>query len=309
MTDTSAPVLTRLRFWSFYLIISFIVAISSITSSNSNTSKTSNRNWAIACSIITFFLSLSILGTHFLTNFPLLGGKIEGLSLLMTLLCWCALVITVSQPGVGLAISAKDDSVINGNIYYFSWAGFLVCSILSGSYLQHAVGVYVPNEIKDTRFRYWCGLLASSIVVLGTSVDFLTRQCNGAGGSAYCNRCILGVTFGALGTIASLGLSLCNILLSRVPFMVESLVSVFIFALNALLVAFITSETGPGVALGNLYYFSWISFVLSLLIASGIWEDYKRAENGDEEINYGESDKQDLDLEKNDSMEGVDLEN
>jgi hypothetical protein len=40
-------------------------------------------------------------------------------------------------------------------------------------------------------------------------------------------------------------------------------------------VAFITSADGPGAPIGNLYYFTWISFLSSVFIVSKCYEDYR----------------------------------
>jgi len=263
--------------------------ITSLETNRSSTTTTptsrANLDWTIACSIITFCLTLIILLIHFLTPFPIIGGKLEGFSIVLSLVCWCALVIVVSKPGDGVAINSSDGSVSNGNIYYFSWAGFLTSSVLLISFLQHAVNVYVPNELATSRFKYWATLLASSVVVLGSSADFFGRICDGSGGTNYCNRCILGIIVGCFGTLFSLIVVTMNIVMGQVPFMLECGFSFFMAVLNAFGVSFLTSDKGPGAPLGNLYYFSWLSFVLVFVILYGCWEDYKMAQErleGDE---------------------------
>jgi len=297
MSTTSVNILNRLKFWSAYLIISFIVMMASLETNRSSTTTPSSRDnldWTIACSIITFCLTLIILLIHFLTPFPIIGGKLEGFSIVLSLVCWCALVIVVSKPGDGVAINSSDGSVSNGNIYYFSWAGFLTSSVLLISFLQHAVNVYVPNELASSRFKYWATLLASSVVVLGSSADFFGRICDGNGGTNYCNRCILGIIIGCFGTLFSLIVVTMNIAMGRVPFMLECGFSLLMALLNAFGVAFLTSDKGPGAPLGNLYYFSWLSFVLVFVILYGCWEDYKMAQEGLERDELELNPKEDL---------------
>jgi len=289
MSNNSAN-LNRLKLWMIYLVISFVVMLASLESSPNDkdvedsrdtpTKREANREWCIAASIITFALTAVILGVHFLTNYPIIGGKLEGFSIFLSVVCWCALVIVASQPGSGVAVNSSDGSVSNGNIYYFSWGGFLTSAVLMVSFLQHSVQVYVPNELAATRFKYWATLLASSIVVLGSSADFFGRICDAEGGTAYCDRCILGIIFGSFGTLISIIIVTMNIAIGRVPFMMECGLSLLIFILNAFGVAFLTSDKGPGAPLGNLYYFSWLSFALIFLIISGCYEDYKLAQEG-----------------------------
>lgn len=288
MSNKRSSDLERLKLWMIYLVISFIVMLASLESTDSESTnadsnddpsrRKENRKWCIAASIITFALTILILFIHFLTSYPIIGGKLEGASIFFSVVCWCAIVIVASQPRSGVAI-AGDNSVDNGNIYYFSWAGFLTSAILMVSWLKTSFQVYVPNELADTRFKYWSTLLASSIVVLGSSADFFSRICDAKSGTVYCDRCILGIVFGSFGTLISIIIVTMNIV-GMVPFMMECVLSVLIFILNAFGVAFITSGKGPGAPLGNLYYFSWMSFALVFLIISSCYEDYKLAQEG-----------------------------
>lgn len=174
-----------------------------------------------------------------------------------------------------MAINPSDGSVSNGNIFYFSWMGFLTSSVLLISFLQSAMQVYVPSELSSSRFKYWATLFASSIVVLGSSGDFFNRMCGGSGGRNYCNRCILGIITGSFTTLLSLIIIIMTIMKGHVPFVIECGSSLIMLVFNALTVGFLTSDKGPGAPLGNLYYFSWLSFVLVWVIGYGCWEDYK----------------------------------
>merc|ERR1712165_431957 len=46
-------------------------------------------------------------------------------------------------------------------------------------------------------------------------------------------------------------------------------------------VGLITDVEGPGAPLGNLYYFTWISFGLVLWILKNLWDDYNNASGMD----------------------------
>ena len=63
---------------------------------------------------------------------------------------------------------------------------------------------------------------------------------------------------------------------SRVPFLVEAFSSFMLVPYYVFGVAIITYHNGPGAALGNLYYFTWLSFLLSFMLAAHcIEERYK----------------------------------
>ena len=42
-------------------------------------------------------------------------------------------------------------------------------------------------------------------------------------------------------------------------------------------IGYITSELGPGAPIGNIYHFSWFSFLLTFLLGSSCYEDYQAA--------------------------------
>lgn len=59
----------------------------------------------------------------------------------------------------------------------------------------------------------------------------------------------------------------------------------FFFAFG---VSIVTSDEGPGGPLGNLYYFSWISFISSFLLGSSCYEDFQSL-NSQSETNSRDS--------------------
>ena len=58
------------------------------------------------------------------------------------------------------------------------------------------------------------------------------------------------------------------------PFTLEAFLSLTLFIINAFGVAYVTSSYGPGAPLGNIYYFSWISFIATFYLCSSCYEDY-----------------------------------
>lgn len=293
----------RLKLWMIYLVISFVVMAASIESKadtgDSNNEYDSdkrgaNRKWCIAASAVTFATTIIILGVHFLSNFPIIGGKVEGLSIFVSVVFWVVIVVVASEPNTGVAIDAVTGSVTNGNIYYFSWGGFLTSIVLFFSYLKDTINVYVSNELAASRFKWWATLLASSIVVIGSSASKFDRECTASDkNTTLCSRTILGLVLGIVGTLLSLAFVAMTISGGRVSFMVESGAGLLLFILNAFGVAFITSDKGPGAPLGNLYYFSWLSFILSFFVLSGCYEDYQTAKNTTEDEEIGD---QNLDI-------------
>lgn len=83
---------------------------------------------------------------------------------------------------------------------------------------------------------------------------------------SYCPRTKFGVAVGALGVFTACVIVGCKLMLSSVSFSFEFRVSLLTAIMNAFGVAFITSNAGPGSYIGNLYYFTWMSFLLSVYL-------------------------------------------
>jgi hypothetical protein len=239
-----------------------------------------NQRWAIACSAITFAITLIVVGMqlHPVGSSLIVGTRIEGILILVLTAFWAATVSIVSDARNGLAVSSVDGSVTNGNLYYFSWAGFVCSIMLIVSYLRAAFGVDVTGEIRNrsARLTQWSALLAAQLVVLGASANIFDQDCSPRANTVtFCTRTEYGIAVGAIGTAFALVIVGMKIATSSVSFIMESIFAVILTALNAFGVAFLTSTQGPGSALGNLYYFSWISLVVSAMLIASCFETYK----------------------------------
>ena len=160
-------------------------------------------------------------------------------------------VVTDSRHGIAVD---EYGAVENGNLYYFSWAGFVTSVTLLVSYLQHVFGVDVAAEIRTRSVRLvtWSAVLATSLVVMGSSANFYDTSCGGNGGGdddgaleGKCKRAVFGITLGALTTLASVGVVGLKIATSKVSFLVEAAGSFFMVILYGFGVVILTSQNGP----------------------------------------------------------------
>jgi hypothetical protein len=115
---------------------------------------------------------------------------------------------------------------------------------------------------------------------MGASANILDKNCNGYNenydpSSSYCTRTKFGVSVGAIGTFIALGVVAMKMLTAIAPLVVEGILSLFLCILNGFGVGFLTSPAGPGSAIGNLYYFAWLSWFSSFMLIANIWEDYR----------------------------------
>lgn len=251
-----------------------------------NGGRTSGGNWSIACAAITFTITVVVNLMHLnsITSILIVGTKIEGGLCVLLLIFWVALVAVVTDSRQGLAVD-NVGAVDNGNLYYFSWAGFVCSILLLTSYLQDAFGINVAGELRNRspRLSLWSAHLATAIVVMGSSANFYDSSC-GLGNNEKCGRAVYGIVYGAMATLGSVAIVGLKIATSKAPFLAETLVSFVLVVLCAFGVAFITSQRGPGAELGNLYYFTWASFLTSFMLLASCIEDYNAAVSDTTEV-------------------------
>lgn len=135
----------------------------------------------------------------------------------------------------------------------------------------------LAGEVKNraARLTLWGGFLACQLVVMGASANIFDKDCaNLDPSSAYCKRTKYGIALGAIGTTFALVVVAMKMLTSIAPFVVEGALALILCIMNGFGVAFLTSAQGPGSPIGNLYYFSWLSWFCSFMLLASVYEDY-----------------------------------
>jgi hypothetical protein len=222
---------------------------------------------------------------HAVSSLLIVGTKIEGCLCLILSIFWVATVAVVTDSRHGLAVD-EYGAVENGNLYYFSWAGFICSIMLLVNYLRHVFNVDVAGAIRNrsARLTAWSALLATSLVVMGASANFFDTTCGGGEQNGKCSRAVFGIVLGALSTLASVGIVGIKIATSKAPFLVEVAAASLLLVLYIFGVSIITSQQGPGAPLGNLYYFTWASLLATFVILAGCYEDYNAAVTYDSNV-------------------------
>lgn len=220
---------------------------------------------------------------HFnaVTSLFIVGTKLEGCLCVLLAAFWAGTVAVVADARHGLAVNEKG-AVSNGNLYYFSWAGFICSVTLLTSYLRSAFQIDVAGEIRSrsARLTTWSAHMACSLIVMGASANIFQNDCIEANvGYVFCRRTKLGIGLGAVGTVLALIIVAMKIATAKSPFLVEATFSFILVVAYAFGVAYITSEQGPGSPLGNLYYFTWGAFLSSFMLIASCYEDYNAAKN------------------------------
>jgi hypothetical protein len=210
--------------------------------------------WAVACATISFILTLLVVIGHMipLTANIFVGTMVEGVLTFILICFWAATVSIVTNASNGLSVSETDatNQVSNGNLYYFSWAGFVTSIVIMVDYLRSSMGVDVVGEMRNrsARLTLWAGLLAASLVVMGSSARVYSESCSSDSfyAASYCKRTKFGIALGTITMVLAVVVVALKLCLSASSFFIE-FVSAFLLAImNAFGVAYITSSFGPG---------------------------------------------------------------
>eukprot|EP00592_Proboscia_alata_P007606 CAMPEP_0194353024 /NCGR_PEP_ID=MMETSP0174-20130528/1386_1 /TAXON_ID=216777 /ORGANISM="Proboscia alata, Strain PI-D3" /LENGTH=325 /DNA_ID=CAMNT_0039121379 /DNA_START=111 /DNA_END=1088 /DNA_ORIENTATION=+ len=275
--------------WFSSLIFATITLVSAVSAANytEERSSTSSRyqNWTVACASLSFTTTIIAVFMHIsgCTSVYIVGTRLEGILSTVIVGFWAATVSISTDSKYGLAVDGTG-AISNGNLYYFSWFGLITSVWVLSSYLQTAFYIDLPREMRSrgARIQSWSILLATGVVVCFSSLSIYNKSCafNGGSDASFCRRTKFGIGLGgACGLLALYVLAIK--LITRKNFLIaESFFSICLIVTNCVGVAYITGELGPGAALGNLYYFSWASFGVSLVLGASCYEDYQNFKAG-----------------------------
>jgi len=179
------------------------------------------------------------------------------------------------------------NNFVDGNVYYFSWAGLATGVGLMLSYIRCVWGLDVTMELRRCaqRLQYWTWLGIVGLIQMGSSARLFDNHCGRAsaglgevGTVKFCRRCQLGVVLGVSSVVSSTAVA-GVIIGGRVPFLfaAEMILSGTMVTIQAVGVALLTSQEGPGAPLNNLFYSSWGSLGLTLVLATYCIEDWSAA--------------------------------
>lgn len=221
-----------------------------------------------------------------------MGTKIEGIIIFTLITLWTALVAIVSDTRHGLATDSSG-SISNGNLYYFSWAGLVTGVALMTNFVRSTHGIDVVGELRNKalRLQQWVWLGMFGLIQMGSSARLFDNHCgNGStalgeteiGTVSFCRKCQLGVALGITTTLASLvvvAFKICMTSTNKLAslFTAEMVMSGMMIGSEAVGVAFLTGQGGPGAPLNNLYYSTWGCLVTSLVLVASCVDDYSSA--------------------------------
>lgn len=170
-------------------------------------------------------------------------------------------------PSNDLAVTLN--AVTDANLYFSSWLCILICMRLALKGLQESMNIDVAQQ-ADSKQARWLFLVAFSFVVMVASARIFSSSaaiCDGR--EKFCRRLKLAISLGLMSGLASLGVTLA-LFKQMVSPMIEFGVSFIVVTFWTFGIGYITfgGSESPGATISNLYFATWISFLLSVTICS-----------------------------------------
>lgn len=140
------------------------------------------------------------------------------------------------------------------------------------SLAQELRGIDVTKTHPKT--MKWFVLMACGLVAMGNGVRiFKAGQCGTSLSGTFCRRTKFAIAVGVIGFFFSfLMIALARFVAFSI--LIETGVSLLLLVLWCFGVGYITFGISPGHAIGNLYFASWISFVVSVILFSDCLREY-----------------------------------
>lgn len=282
-----------LRRYFFLSIFSFVCAASAYDAAVHQNLKFTGAQiymfyapcWISLSSSILFFVALSR-GCYPIVASFCVGGAA---SIVNFLVCFVDIVLTMHSEDSWAVNNVGE--VLNGNLYYFTWACIITAGLQMTSYVTKVFGV----SEKDFMTVLWSAICKLSFVTLGAAIHVWTvisDNCDfdeiTSGAVTFCSRTVLANAVAITGLVVSglvvtgrILLHICPALrCSRLQAHVEMLVSVFLLFVFGAAIAMVTSIGGPGQSVGDLYYSCTGAFLVSLVVAVSSYEHLQLEDHG-----------------------------
>lgn len=173
------------------------------------------------------------------------------------------------DPTNALAIFELTGGIKNANLYFFSWGGLVMSFFTLYGFTKEKYGgkIFSPST--------WGALcLTSFITMVSASRLWQDLACEKDMPDSIledvCTRTAWALSAGALSALVAAIWPLCGMFLSGfLANILEAGVSVVMLILWVFGVAYITfgGDKAPASAIGNLYFFTWFSFGISVFLA------------------------------------------
>ena len=188
---------------------------------------------------------------------------------------WAAGLPTIMNPNNRIAVATPADTnvgsvVVNANLYFFSWCAFGCTIYLCASLLQDTMNVSL--SLVAAKVARWFALVATTLIVLGCSVrTYKAASCSDPNGddnsnttNEYCRRTKLAIALGVIGFAVSTIMTSLLLYKQYLTALSEFVMNAIFLVLWCFGVSYITFGASPGSTIGNLYFSTWLTFIMSV---------------------------------------------
>ncbi|KAL3760375.1 hypothetical protein ACHAWU_006167 [Discostella pseudostelligera] len=244
----------------------------------------------------------------------------------------CILTLVLSYIRTKYGIDVLMEMKSRGGKRLRLWIGLIIVNLLvmasSATCYDAKCGNYEEDDASDGT--------ASNQIYYDNNLQQLNDPWEESRSKKYCHRAAFGVSVGCIGCVTSLSVvamrSACtpsgtiggattsssnpqeNIgggggdgdsKSKKIIFVVECLSSWTLLVMNCFAVAYLTSEGGPGAPIGNLFFATWITFVMVIFVAVSCFGEVQLAKK----IYQHRYTRQDSSTENTMSEEGMEMDN
>jgi len=268
----------RVRHYFFLAIFSTVCMGSALDAAyNTSSDLTPHQKFMIICPAIVAIFAMIQFAFCLKTSWYMQISRFSFggiLSIIMFGLWISNLVLTMSSESTWAVNEIGDIEI--ANLFYFSWASIITSFLVMMSYIESKLGI----QEDDVMTAVWMAVNKVCAVIVGASFHIwqnIEEKCdlediqNGA--ITYCTKTVFAMVVGATGMVAGSTVVASRVLerqfcpgccSRRVRAHVEAVVSVFLLLLFTVAVASITGIGGPGQSVGDLYYATWLAFVVAI---------------------------------------------
>jgi len=260
----AAPIVKRDKHFLYWVLLT-VFSIIALTAFANDREGPWNRPSRWVISVTSISLGLSAIGAV-ASLFMTAGFATTSIELVLVVIIlgfWCAGLPSILDPShrLGQAGTTFSDlyilTVLDANLFFFSWASFFVGLKLLGLHLAQLL-----NRRDDKFLSSWIFLTGASFVTMA-SASHLWRDagCNSTD-VTMCARNLFALILGAVS-------GLIGLILIFVPSMaVHQIMSIILFAAWCFEISYLTFQQGSVPMINTLYFASWAAFITSLCIAA-----------------------------------------
>mmetsp|Transcript_23724 Transcript_23724/g.49253 ORF Transcript_23724/g.49253 Transcript_23724/m.49253 type:complete len:321 (-) Transcript_23724:225-1187(-) len=241
----------------------------------------SEEKWCLAVYCISMIMAIFASVGYLLVRGIFVGTLFEIAMATVVIAFWGIGLPTMMKPDNAIAVAGNI--ILNANLYFFSWISFVVTIFLVMSLVREKLGV----DVRQTPGKHmrWFFLVASSLVVMGSAVRIHKAESVECGnsesalhGSSFCKRTNFAISLGV--STFFFGLIIMFMLMKHLlATMIELGTTTILLILWTFGVGFVTfgGSDAPGATIGNLYFSTWISFILSLMLFGNSLQEFTSA--------------------------------